>query len=126
MNQEQFKEAIKINDRIKQLKRVLKKFEDDNSCRLSLIYGGLTSSKYDSKFIVQNDVTDLVKDKLKVYTERLIQELKEELKELNKKIDEYDSKLKSVTSSEEVQSTVLEMLTLYKDRDNSTLVKIES
>ena len=47
-------------------------------------------------------------------------------KELNKKIDEYDSKLKNVTSSEEVQSTVLEMLTLYKDRDNSTLVKIES
>ena len=87
MNQEQFKEAIKINDRIKQLKRVLKKFEDDNSCRLSLIYGGLTSSKYDSKFIVQNDVTDLVKDKLKVYTERLILELKEELKELNKKIE---------------------------------------
>lgn len=47
-------------------------------------------------------------------------------KELNKKIDEYDSKLKNVTSNEEVQSTVLEMLTLYKDRDNSTLVKIES
>lgn len=89
MTQEQFEEVIKINDRIKQLKRVLKEFEDDNSCRLSLIYGGIygSNNKYDQKFIVWDEVTNIVKDKLKVYTERFIQELKEELEELNKKIE---------------------------------------
>ena len=45
---------------------------------------------------------------------------------LNNKIKEYDEKLKYSTNKEEIQSTVLEMLTLYKDNDNSTLVKISS
>lgn len=89
MTKEQFEEAIKVNDRIKQLKRVLKEFEEDNSCRLSLIYGGAycSNSKYDPKFIVWDEVTNLVKDKLKVYTERFVQEIKEEIDELNKKIE---------------------------------------
>lgn len=89
MTHEQFEKAIEINKRIEQLKRVLKEFEKDDSCRLSLIYGGTycSNSKYDQKFIVWNEVTDLVKDKLKVYTERFVQELKEEIKELNKKIE---------------------------------------
>ena len=87
MTHEQFEKAIEINKRIEQLKRVLKEFEDDSSCRLSLIYGGTTGTKSDQKFIVFDRVTDLVKDKLKVYTERFVQELKEEIEELNKKIE---------------------------------------
>lgn len=89
MTHEQFEEAIEINKRIEKLKRVLKEFEEDNSCRLSLIYGGnyCSDSKYDTKFIVREDVTDLVKDKLEVYTKKFIQELKEEIDTLNKKIE---------------------------------------
>lgn len=46
--------------------------------------------------------------------------------ELNKKISEYDEKISSSDNKEDIQKTVLEMLTLYKDNDNSTLVKINS
>ena len=46
--------------------------------------------------------------------------------ELNKKITEYDEKLKNTTNNTEIKNTVLEMLTLYKDKDNQTLVKIKS
>lgn len=89
MTQAQFEETIAINERIKELKRVLKEFEKDASCRLSLIYGGeyCKNSKYDPTYIVWDEVTDLVKDKLKVYTERFVQELKEEIDELYKKIE---------------------------------------
>ena len=45
---------------------------------------------------------------------------------LNKKITEYDEKLKNTTNNTEIKNTVLEMLTLYKDKDNQTLVKIKS
>lgn len=89
MTHEQFEEAIEINKRIEQLKRVLKEFEEDNSCRLSLINGGnyCSCSKYDPKCIVREDVTDLVKDKLEIYTKNFIKELKEEIDTLNKKIE---------------------------------------
>lgn len=54
-----------------------------------LLYGGTycSNSKYDQKFIVWDAVTDIVKYKLKVYTERFVQEFKEEIEELNKKIE---------------------------------------
>lgn len=85
MTNEQFKAAIEANERIKQLKRVLKQFEMYDSCRLSLVYG---YNKPQEK--IQNipiNITNLIEDKLKVYTERLIQELEEELEELYKKIE---------------------------------------
>lgn len=47
-------------------------------------------------------------------------------KELNNKIKEYDKKINKSSSKEEIQSTVLEMLTLYKDNDDKTLVKIST
>lgn len=46
--------------------------------------------------------------------------------ELNKKIKEFDNKLINTENTEEVNKIVLEMLTLYKDTDNKTLVKITS
>lgn len=46
--------------------------------------------------------------------------------ELNKKIKEYDEKISNTDNKEDIQNTVLEMLTLYKDNDNKTLVKISS
>ena len=81
---------------------------------------------YKSIFGITEDFDNIEKIKNSYKGNVIVSEYYSRDKELNKKIDEYDSKLKSVTSSEEVQSTVLEMLTLYKDRDNSTLVKIES
>ena len=89
MTKEQFEEAIKVNDRIKLLKRVLNEFKKDNSCRLSLIYGGTycSNSKYNEKFFVWDEITNIVKDKLKIYTERFIEELNKEIEELNKKIE---------------------------------------
>lgn len=46
--------------------------------------------------------------------------------QLNSKIKEYDTILTNTTNTEEVNKIVLEMLTLYKDTDNNTLVKITS
>lgn len=45
---------------------------------------------------------------------------------LNNKIKEYDKKISKSDNQDEVKNIVLEMLTLYKDNDNSTLVKITS
>lgn len=38
-------------------------------------------------------------------------------KELNQKIKEYDSKIKNSQNEEEIKKIVLEMLSLYKDKD---------
>ena len=46
--------------------------------------------------------------------------------ELNKKISDYDKKIEESNNKEDIQKIALEMLTLYKDKDNSTLVKIIS
>lgn len=45
---------------------------------------------------------------------------------LNNKIKEYDEMISASENKEEIQKFVLEVLTLYKDNDNSTLVKITS
>lgn len=44
--------------------------------------------------------------------------------DLNKKIEEYDDKISNSNGNDEVKELVLEMLALYKDRDDSTLVKV--
>ena len=45
--------------------------------------------------------------------------------ELNKKIKEYDEKIKKSTKEEEIKRIVIEMLAIYKDR-NATLIEIQS
>ena len=45
--------------------------------------------------------------------------------ELNKKIKEYDNKMKMTSNEEEIKKIVLEMLKLYKD-NNTTLLEISS
>ena len=47
-------------------------------------------------------------------------------KELNKKIKEYDKIINKTNNKEEIQATALEMLSLYKDNDDKTLVKIST
>ena len=44
--------------------------------------------------------------------------------EMNKKIEEYDEKISGISDSDELKSVVLEMLTLYKDNEDNTLVKV--
>lgn len=51
--------------------------------------------------------------------EVLISEYFSNDQELNKKIKEYDSQLKEISNPEEIKKLVLEMLTLYKDKDTT-------
>ena len=55
----------------------------------------------------------------------LISEYYSKDEELNKKIKEYDLKIKNSKDKTEIQKNVLEMLTLYKDKE-STLTQITS
>lgn len=87
MTRKEFEEAIKFNERIEQLRKVLKEFEEDDSCRLSIITGG-NNSNYDPELIMDSYITDLVKDKLKIYTRRFVQELNEEIVRLNSIIND--------------------------------------
>lgn len=86
MTRKEFEEAIKFNERIEQLRKVLKEFEEDDSCRLSIITGG-NNSNYDPELIMDSYITDLVKDKLKIYTKRFVQELNEEIERLSNVIN---------------------------------------
>lgn len=88
MTRKEFEEAIKFNERIEQLRKVLKEFEEDDSCRLSIITGGGNNSNYDPELIMDSYITDLVKDKLKIYTKRFVQELNEEIVRLNSIIND--------------------------------------
>lgn len=86
MTHEQFEEAIKINERIKQLKEILNKFQGSGYYRLSIVYNGY--GEMDSEVRPINGyMVNYVKDKLEVYTKKFIQELKDELETLNKKIE---------------------------------------
>ena len=87
MTRKEFEEAIKFNERIEQLRKVLKEFEEDDSCRLSIITGG-NNSNYDPELIMDSYITDLVKDKLKIYTKRFVRELNEEIVRLNSIIND--------------------------------------
>lgn len=87
MTRKEFEEAIKFNERIEQLKKVLKEFEEDDSCRLSIITGG-NNSNYDPELIMDSYIIDLVKDKLKIYTKRFVQELNEEIERLSNVIND--------------------------------------
>lgn len=88
MTRKEFEEAIKFNERIEQLRKVLKEFEEDDSCRLSIITGYNNNSNYDPELIMDSYITDLVKDKLKIYTKRFVQELNEEIVRLNSIIND--------------------------------------
>ena len=88
-------------------------YEDDDGLYKSII--GITGNK---------DNIDKIK---KSYGEKVIvKKYYSKDEELNKKIKEYDTKLSELNDNEEIQEKVLELLNLYKDNDNNTLVKISS
>lgn len=87
-------------------------FEDDDGLFKSII--GLTEN-YDNIEKIKNTYNGNV----------IISEYYSKNKELNQKIKEYDDKIKNETQKEEIKKIVLEMLTLYKDKE-TTLIEIKS
>ena len=87
-------------------------YEDEDGLFKSII--GLTEN-YDNVEKIKNTYSGEV----------LISEYYSKDEELNQKIKEYDLKIKNSTNQEEVQKIVLQMLTLYKDKE-STLTQITS
>lgn len=79
-------------------------YEDDDGLFKSII--GLTEN-YDN-----------IEKIKKIYNgEVFVSEYYSKDQELNKKIKKYDKKIENSTSDEEVKNIVLEMLSLYKDKD---------
>lgn len=87
-------------------------YEDDDGLYKSII--GLTED-YDNIEKIKNTYKANV----------LVSEYYSKDKELNKKIKEYDNKIKNTSNLEEIKKIVSEMLTLYKDK-NTTLIEIDS
>ena len=87
-------------------------YEDEDGLFKSII--GLTED-YDNLERIKNTYSGEV----------LISEYYSKDEELNQKIKEYDKKIKKCSTKEDIQKIVLEMLTLYKDNEN-TLVQIKS
>lgn len=56
--------------------------------------------------------------------EVIVSEYYSEDREMNTKIEEYDKKINEASNEEEIKKVVLETLTLYKDKEDNTLVKI--
>lgn len=87
-------------------------YEDEDGLYKSII--GLTED-YDNIEKIKSTYKDNV----------LISEYYSKDKELNQKIKEYDEKIKETSDEEEIKKLVIEMLTLYKDKD-TTLIQIQS
>ena len=80
---------------------------------------------YKSIIGVTEDYDKIEKIKSTYKDNVLISEYYSKDKELNKKIKEYDEKIKKASNEEEIKKLVLEMLNLYKDKD-TTLIQIQS
>lgn len=80
---------------------------------------------YKSIIGVTEDYDNIEKIKSTYKDNVLISEYYSKDKELNKKIKEYDEKIKKASNEEEIKKLVLEMLNLYKDKD-TTLIQIQS
>lgn len=87
-------------------------YEDEDGLYKSII--GITLD-YDNLDKIKKTIKDNV----------LVREFYSKDNDLNKKIEEYDKKLKNITDSNKIKNIVNEMLELYKDKNN-TLVQIES
>ena len=56
--------------------------------------------------------------------ESIVSEYYSDNEELNKKIKEFDKKIDKSDDVNEIKNIVLEMINLYKDNDDNTLIKI--
>lgn len=87
-------------------------YEDDDGLYKSII--GITED-YENIEKIKNTYKDNV----------IVSEYYSKDKELNKKIKEYDEKIKKTADEAQIKAIVTEMLSLYKDK-NTTLIQIES
>lgn len=88
-------------------------YEDDDGLFKSII--GLTEN-----------TNNIEKIKKSYGKEVIINEYYSKDEELNKKIKKYDKSLEKLNDNSEIQKTVLEMLNLYNNNNEKTLVKISS
>ena len=98
----------------------------DNTLVNNYVYYEDDDGLYKSIIGITEDYDNIEKIKKTYGKDVIVSEYYSKDDELNTKIKEYDKKLATTTESSDIQKTVLEMLTLYKDNDNSTLVKIKS
>lgn len=96
-----------------------------NTLLSNYIYYEDDDGLYKSIIGITEDYDNIEKIKNTYKADVVISEYYSKDEELNKKIKEYDDKIKKATDVKEIKSIVLEMLTLYKDKD-TTLVEIQS
>ena len=102
----------------------------DNMVKNTLVNNYIYYEDYDGLFKAIIGITEnydnIEKIKNTYGKEIIISEYYSKNKELNNKIKEYDKKISKSENKEEIQSNVLEMLSLYKDNNDKTLVKIST
>ena len=102
----------------------------DNMVNNTLVNNYIYYEDYDGLYKaiigITEDYNNIEKIKNSYGKEVIISEYYSKNKELNKKIKEFDKKINKTDNKEEIQSTALEMLTLYKDNDDKTLIKIST
>ena len=75
---------------------------------------------------ITEDYNNINKIKNSYGKDIIVSEYYSKNKELNNKIKEIDRIINKSNNNEEIQKEVLEMLSLYKDSDDKTLVKIST
>lgn len=98
----------------------------DNTLVNNYIYYEDNDGLYKAIIGITEDYNNIEKIKNTYGKEVIISKYYSKNKELNKKIKEYDKKIANTSNKEEIHAAALEMLTLYKDNDDKTLVKIST
>ncbi len=102
----------------------------DNMVKNTLVNNYIYYEDYDGLFKAIIGITEnydnIEKIKNTYGKEIIISEYYSKNKELNNKIKEYEKKINISNNKEEIQKAVLEMLTLYKDNKDKTLIKINT
>lgn len=80
---------------------------------------------YKSIIGITEDYDNIEKIKNTYQSDVVISEYYSKDKTLNEQIEEYDEKIKTTIEETEIKKLVLEVLTLYKDK-NTTLIQIKS
>lgn len=88
MTQEQFKEIVRINDRINELKKTIEVLNSYDNCRLSFVYDIKVGNGTPHPHIVHEHYLWSIKSTLNKYSNVIIQELNDELEALNRKVED--------------------------------------
>ena len=89
------------------------------------VYYEYEDGLYKSIIGITEDYDNIEKIKNTYQSDVVISEYYSKDKTLNEQIEEYDEKIKTTIEETEIKKLVLEVLTLYKDK-NTTLIQIKS